>query len=74
VLCNFTPMPRHFYRVGVPASGKWYEILNTDAAIYGGGNVGNYGSVEAEPVWQHDHPYSLQLTLPPLATIVLRAG
>jgi 1,4-alpha-glucan branching enzyme len=74
VLCNFTPMPRHFYRVGVPAVGKWYEILNTDAAIYGGGNVGNYGSVEAEPVWQHDHPYSLQLTLPPLATIVLRAG
>jgi 1,4-alpha-glucan branching enzyme len=74
VLCNFTPVPRHGYRVGAPREGYWREVLNTDAGIYGGGNVGNCGGAWAEPVWQHEQPFSLRLTLPPLATIVLQAG
>jgi 1,4-alpha-glucan branching enzyme len=73
ILCNFTPIPRHFYRVGVPCGGRWLEVLNTDSAQYGGSNVGNYGGADAQAVWQHNHPWSLQLTLPPLATVVLRA-
>jgi 1,4-alpha-glucan branching enzyme len=54
--------------------GYWTEVMNTDSALYGGSNVGNCGGAYAEPVWQHGQPYSVRLTLPPLATIVLRAG
>ena len=74
VVCNFTPLPRHNYRLGVPVSGSWREIVNTDAGIYGGSNVGNSGQVVAELVASHDLPFSVALTLPPLATVILRAG
>ena len=74
VVCNFTPVPRHAYRIGVPSQGSWEEIINTDAAVYGGSNVGNGGAVTAEAVASHNYPASLNLTLPPLATIVLRAA
>ena len=70
-LCNFTPVPRYGYRVGVPAPGRYRELLNTDSAIYGGGNIGNLGELNSEAVSAHGHAQSLSLTLPPLATIVL---
>jgi 1,4-alpha-glucan branching enzyme len=72
VMCNFTPVPRACYRVGVPVGGRWLEIFNSDAVGYGGSGLGNYGSAEAEPIGQHGQDYSVQLTLPPLAAIVLR--
>src|SRR5260370_42372017 len=72
VVCNFTPVPRYGYRVGVPVAGNYTEVLNTDAAVYGGGNVGNMGSVLSEPIAAHGRTLSLSLTLPPLATLVLR--
>ncbi len=72
VVCNFTPVPRYGYRVGVPVAGNYTEVLNTDAAVYGGGNVGNMGSVVSEPIAAHGRTLSLSLTLPPLATLVLR--
>jgi 1,4-alpha-glucan branching enzyme len=68
---NMTPVPREAYRIGVPSDGFWEEILNTDSAIYGGGNIGNGGGLVAEPVAAHGHSWSLALTLPPLATIYL---
>ena len=72
VVCNFTPVVRHGYRVGVPRAGRWLERLNTDAALYGGSNVGNSGAVETELTAWHGRTASLLLTLPPLATIVLQ--
>ncbi len=76
VLCiaNFTPVPRHEYRVGVPLGGRWDEILNGDARLYGGSGMGNSGSVESQPVEAHGHAHSLSLTLPPLSLLVLRPG
>ena len=71
VVCNFTPVPRHGYRVGVPREGLWAEVMNTDAACYGGSNVGNGGGVIATTIGDHGHPCSLVLTLPPLGCIVL---
>jgi 1,4-alpha-glucan branching enzyme len=71
VACNFTPVPRHGYRVGVPAPGYYRERLNTDAALYGGGDIGNGGGVAAEEVASHGRPCSICLTLPPLATVFL---
>ncbi len=71
VVCNFTPVVRANYRVGVPLSGSWREVLNTDAAIYGGSNAGNLGGGRAMPVPFHGRPYSLNLTLPPLAALFL---
>ncbi|MGH8427416.1 MAG: 1,4-alpha-glucan branching protein GlgB [Gammaproteobacteria bacterium] len=68
VISNFTPVPRHAYRIGVPRAGRWREVLNTDAATYGGSNLGNAGGVEATPVAAHGHGQSVSLTLPPLAT------
>jgi 1,4-alpha-glucan branching enzyme len=73
VVCNFTPVPRLGYRVGVPHAGLWREVLNTDAGVYGGSNMGNGGSVYADGAPLHDLPASLSLTLPPLATIILTA-
>ncbi len=70
---NFTPMPRYGYRVGVPRAGQWREILNTDSGHYGGSNVGNAGAVDSQAVPMHGHAQSLALTLPPLATIWLKA-
>jgi 1,4-alpha-glucan branching enzyme len=74
VVCNFTPVPREGYRIGVPRPGRWGEVLNTDAGLYGGSNMGNGGGLETEPVGSHGEAQSLVLTLPPLATIMLRAG
>ncbi|MBI4443620.1 MAG: 1,4-alpha-glucan branching protein GlgB [Acidobacteria bacterium] len=71
-VCNFTPVPRFEYRVGVPESGYYRELLNSDAAIYGGNNLGNSGGDLAEPIPWHGRPYSLCLTLPPLSVLVLR--
>ncbi|HSK40005.1 MAG TPA: alpha amylase C-terminal domain-containing protein, partial [Arenibaculum sp.] len=71
VVCNFTPMPRKGYRVGVPLPGRWRERFNSDADVYGGSNVGNGGGVVAEDTGHHGRPYSLYLTLPPLGTLVL---
>jgi 1,4-alpha-glucan branching enzyme len=72
VVCNFTPVVREGYRIGVPRGGTWVERFNSDAAVYGGSNVGNAGAVAAEPVAWHGRPASLSLTLPPLATLVFR--
>ena len=72
VACNFTPVPRHEYRVGVPAEGRWREILNTDAETYGGSGMGNMGSVAAAADPSHGLPASLALMLPPLAAIALQ--
>ncbi len=71
VLLNFTPVPRPGYRIGVPESGRHEEILNSDSAYYGGSNLGNAGGVHGEAVPWMNLPYSLELTLPPLAAIVL---
>ncbi|GAA4334951.1 1,4-alpha-glucan branching protein GlgB [Pigmentiphaga soli] len=70
-VCNFTPVPRTGYRVGVPRGGWWREALNTDAAAYGGSNCGNGGGAQAIDAPAHGRPYSLELTLPPLATLWL---
>jgi 1,4-alpha-glucan branching enzyme len=72
VACNFTPVPRSPYRVGVPRAGFWREVLNGDAHPYGGSGWGNYGGVHAEPIPSHGRPYSIDLTLPPLAAVFLR--
>ena len=71
VVCNFTPVPRHDYQLGVPQTGHWQEILNTDSSRYGGSNVGNGGGVQALAGESHGQPAWLKLTLPPLATIIL---
>ena len=71
--CNFTPIPRDNYRIGVPRAGFYREILNTDASSYGGANIGNQGGLRTQRVPCHGFPYSLQLTLPPLAVLFLKA-
>ena len=68
---NFTPVPRHKYRVGVPRLGYWKEMLNSDAQIYGGSGQGNSGGVEAANVKCHHRPNSISLTLPPLGALFL---
>ncbi len=74
VACNFTPVPRAGYKVGVPSGGYWKEILNSDAREYGGSGVGNMGSAEALPESVHGRPHSLRLTLPPLGALFLKKG
>ncbi|MBN9024621.1 1,4-alpha-glucan branching protein GlgB [Kaistia sp. MMO-174] len=69
VVSNFTPVVRDFYRVGVPEAGRWREILNSDAEIYGGSGKGNLGAVEAVPVPAHGFPASATMVLPPLSTV-----
>jgi len=69
VVFNFTPVPRSNYRVGVPRGGLWKEILNSDAQVYGGANQGNVGGVQAEQVTMHHRPFSVRLSLPPLAAV-----
>jgi len=71
VVCNFTPEPRHNYRIGLPFEGHWRETLNSDAAAYGGSNMGNFGGVDASPKPSHGLPASATLTLPPLSTLFL---
>jgi 1,4-alpha-glucan branching enzyme len=68
-VCNFTPVPRKNYRIGAPQGGFWREELNSDGKEYGGSGLGNSGGVEAEPKSQHGRPFSLTLTLPPLAAL-----
>ena len=72
VVCNMTPVVRENYRVGVPYAGDYREILNSDAAAYGGGNIGNYGGRAADPVFWNGRPFSLNLMLPPLAALMFR--
>jgi 1,4-alpha-glucan branching enzyme len=73
VCCNFTPVVRELYPVGVPQPGWYQEVLNSDSEHYGGSNVGNgLGGVMAEPTPAQGRPYSLRTTLPPLATIILK--
>jgi 1,4-alpha-glucan branching enzyme len=71
-ILNFTPVPREGYRIGVPAAGSYIELINSDAAVYGGGNVGNGGAVFTEPIASHGHADSLRLTLPPLGCLLLK--
>jgi 1,4-alpha-glucan branching enzyme len=73
VVLNFTPAPRRNYRVGVPIDGFWREVLNSDAQEYRGSGKGRLGGVEASPVPSHGHPYSLNLTLPPLAAVFFKS-
>ena len=72
IACNFTPIPREKYRVGVPIGGWWKEVLNSDAREYAGSGMGNAGGAMAEQRQQHGRPFSLELTLPPLAAVFLR--
>jgi 1,4-alpha-glucan branching enzyme len=70
VACNFTPIPRENYRIGVPRPGRYRERINTDALEYGGSGIGNAGEVHAEPHPMHGHPYSVCLKLPPLGALI----
>ena len=70
-LCNFSPVPRSDYRIGLPTVGRWVEVLNTDSESYGGTNVGNMGVVESEAIEWDGQPASARVTLPPLATVWL---
>jgi len=72
VVCNFTPVVRHNYRVGVPKEGCWRELLNSDASQYGGSDQGNLGSVESTPIPSHGHFHSLNLSLPPLSILLFK--
>ncbi len=70
---NFTPVVRYNYRLGVPQAGVWKELLNSDAADYGGSGQGNLGGVSSEPIPSHGQNQSIVLTLPPLGAIFLRS-
>jgi 1,4-alpha-glucan branching enzyme len=72
IACNFTPVPRRGYRVGVPHQGHWRELLNSNAAIYGGTDEGNFGGRDSEEVPTHGYDHSLLLDLPPLAMVVFK--
>ncbi|UCE32892.1 MAG: 1,4-alpha-glucan branching protein GlgB [Burkholderiales bacterium] len=72
VVCNFTPMPRTNYQLGVPSLGQWVERLNSDATLYGGAGWGNFGGADAAPIGMHGQSASVTLTLPPLSVIVMR--
>jgi 1,4-alpha-glucan branching enzyme len=65
-------VPRRGYRLGVPVPGTYAELLNSDADVYGGGNVGNQGAVDAVDQPSHGHAYSLSLTVPPLGFVLLK--
>jgi len=71
--CNFTPIPRNQYRIGVPRGGYWQEILNSDADIYWGSGLGNKGGLQAENIPHHGQPFSLNITLPPLAAVIFKS-
>jgi 1,4-alpha-glucan branching enzyme len=72
VVCNLTPVPRQNHWLGVPGSGTWHEILNSDAKPFGGAGWGNLGAVRAAPMRSHGRRFALSLTLPPLATLYLK--
>jgi len=69
IICNFTPVPRQNYRIGVPNGGFWQEVLNSDAVQYGGKGWGNLGGLEAAPIPLHGRTHSITVTLPSLATL-----
>jgi len=73
VACNFTPIPRPNYLLGVPRGGRWEEALNGDSREYGGSGQGNLGGVDATPVSKHGRTHSVCVTLPPLAVVVFRS-
>jgi len=73
-IANFTPVTHHNYRVGAPSGGFWSEILNGDAPLYGGSGQGNMGGVEASPLPLHGRPWSLSVTVPPLAILAFKPG
>lgn len=72
IVCNFTPVPRFNYRIGVPDWGHYQEILNSDSLHYGGSNLGNNGGCHSDPVHWHNYPHSLSLVLPPLGMVILK--
>jgi 1,4-alpha-glucan branching enzyme len=72
IVCNFTPVPRYEYRVGVPQVGRWTEILNSDSDVYGGTDFGNLGGKNAEEIPMHGRSHSLNLTIPPLGAVFLK--
>ncbi len=72
IVCNLTPIVRHNYRIGVPVAGQYRELLNSDASAYGGSGVGNMGAVKSDQIGVHGLEYSLNLSLPPLATLILQ--
>jgi 1,4-alpha-glucan branching enzyme len=72
VVCNFTPVSRMNYRLGVPRGGYWREVLNSDAKVYGGSGYGNFGGIEATPIPSHGRYHSLSLTLPPLGVLFFK--
>jgi 1,4-alpha-glucan branching enzyme len=74
VACNFTPVPRADYRVGAPRGGSWKEILNSDSVVYGGSGTGNMGEVTAVEIPSHGRPFSITLTIPPLAVLFLKSS
>jgi len=74
VALNFTPVPRHDYRVGVPEAGVWHELLNSDATIFGGSGQGNLGTTVSQPVPWNGRPHSVLLTLPPLSALFLKSA
>jgi 1,4-alpha-glucan branching enzyme len=73
VLCNFTPVPRDGFRIGVPQKGRWREAINTDAEIYGGSGTGNLGGIQADGPPQDGQPASAEVVLPPLSVVILVA-
>jgi 1,4-alpha-glucan branching enzyme len=74
VVANFTPQTHYHYRVGAPRGGFWQELLNGDAPLYGGSSQGNFGGLEASPSGHHGQPFSLDLTLPPLAVVFFKSA
>jgi 1,4-alpha-glucan branching enzyme len=72
MICSFTPVPRADYRIGVPEPGFYSELLNSDSAVFGGGNVGNGGGIASAPIAAHGFDQSLSLTVPPLGCLVLK--
>lgn len=72
IVCNFTPIPRENYRMGIPCGGYWREVLNSNAKEYGGTGQGNLGGLNALPLGHHDRPFSLTATLPPLSCVYFK--
>ena len=74
IVANYTPVVRPNYRIGVDIGGDWRELLNSDAHEYGGSGVGNFGGVTTNPIPAHGRPFSLVLTVPPLAVLFLESA
>ena len=70
--CNFTPVPRPAYKIGVPEACWYEEISNSDSTFYGGSDLGNAGGIQALPQESHGRPASMEVTLPPLAMVIFK--